>query len=159
MNRNPIKPSVPRNMALGTMLNLLTGAAAGLLRDRMDHVFHHAGEVKDELGLPLLGHIPTSSQGGAGRQALPAAGTGQIGDLDDDPDAAKQRRYQRFFYQEAFRNLFTSIRFLNSDQPLQSIALTSSLPAEQITDQLLLATLSEMGSGCHWSTLTCANRR
>ena len=33
------------------------------------------------------------------------------------PRCRKQRRYQRFFYQEAFRNLFTSIRFLNSDRP------------------------------------------
>ena len=58
INPNPIKPSVGRNMVLGTILGLVAGAAAGLLRDRMDHVFHHAGEVKDDLGLPLLGHIP-----------------------------------------------------------------------------------------------------
>ena len=55
---NPIKPSVPRNLALGVVLGLVAGAGAGLLRDRLDHVFHHPGEVKDELGLPLLGHIP-----------------------------------------------------------------------------------------------------
>ena len=65
----------------------------------------------------------------------------------EDADTAKQRRYQRFFYQEAFRNLFTSIRFLNSDQPLRSIALTSSLPAEgkSLVNVLLAKTLSEMG--------------
>ena len=54
----PIKASVPRTLALGTVVGLGTGAAAGLLRDRMDHVYHHPGEVKDDLGLPLLGHIP-----------------------------------------------------------------------------------------------------
>ena len=58
MNSDPIKPSVPRNLAFGVILGLMTGAAAGLLRDRMDHVFHDAGEVKDDLGMPLLGHIP-----------------------------------------------------------------------------------------------------
>jgi capsular exopolysaccharide synthesis family protein len=55
--------------------------------------------------------------------------------------------YQRFYYQEAFRNLFTSIRFLSSDQPLRTLALTSSLPAEgkTLVNALLAKTLSEMG--------------
>ena len=34
INTNPIKPSVPCNLALGTVLGLVAGAAAGLLRDR-----------------------------------------------------------------------------------------------------------------------------
>ena len=149
INPDPIKPSVPRNLALGTVLGLVAGAAAGLLRDRMDHVFHHAGEVKDDLNLPLLGHIPHVEFFKGVRedkrfllQELDKSVTGE-----DDPEAAKQRRYQRFFYQEAFRNLFTSIRFLNSDQPLRSIALTSSLPAEgkSLVNVLLAKTLSEMG--------------
>ena len=129
---DPIKPSIPRNLALGTVLGLVAGAAAGLLRDRMDHVFHHAGEVKDDIGLPLLGHIPHVEFFKGVREDKRFL----LQELDNsvtsekDPDAAKQSRYERFFYQEAFRNLFTSIRFLNSDQPLRSIALTSSLPAE-----------------------------
>ena len=149
INPNPIKPSVPRNLALGTVLGLVAGAAAGLLRDRMDHVFHHAGEVKDDLNLPLLGHIPHVEFFKGVREDKRFL----LQELDksvtsgEDADAAKQRRYQRFFYQEAFRNLFTSIRFLNSDQPLRSIALTSSLPAEgkTLVNVLLAKTLCEMG--------------
>jgi capsular exopolysaccharide synthesis family protein len=55
--------------------------------------------------------------------------------------------YHRFFYQEAFRNLFTSLRFLNSGQPLRSVALTSSMPAEgkSLVNVLLAKTLCEMG--------------
>ena len=149
INPDPIKPSVPRNLALGTVLGLVAGAAAGLLRDRMDHVFHHAGEVKDDLGLPLLGHIPHVEffKGVREDKRFLLQELDKSVTADDDADAAKQRRYQRFFYQEAFRNLFTSIRFLNSDQPLRSIALTSSSPAEgkSLIIVLLAKTLSEMG--------------
>ena len=149
INPNPIKPSVGRNMVLGTILGLVAGAAAGLLRDRMDHVFHHAGEVKDDLGLPLLGHIPHVDffKGVREEKRFLLQELDKSVTSGDDPDTANQRRYQRFFYQEAFRNLFTSIRFLNSDQPLRSIALTSSLPAEgkSLVNVLLAKTLSEMG--------------
>ena len=146
---NPIKPSIPRNLALGAVLGLVAGAAAGLLRDRMDHVFHHAGEVKMDLGLPLLGHIPHVDLFKGVRedkrfllQELDSNNPSEV-----DQNTKQKARYQRFFYQEAFRNLFTSIRFLNSDQPLRSIALTSSLPAEgkSLVNVLLAKTLSEMG--------------
>lgn len=146
---DPIKPSVPRNLALGAVLGLVAGAAAGLLRDRMDHVFHHAGEVKMDLGLPLLGHIPHVDVFKGVREDNRFL----LKELDSkdqstaDEESKQKARYQRFFYQEAFRNLFTSIRFLNSDRPLRSIALTSSLPAEgkSLVNVLLAKTLSEMG--------------
>lgn len=58
INPRPIEPSTSRNLALGAMLGLVAGASAGLLRDRLDHVFHTAAEAKEGLRLPLLGHIP-----------------------------------------------------------------------------------------------------
>ena len=116
----------------------------------MDHVYHHPGEVKDDLGLPLLGHIPYVDYFTGVREEkrfLLRELDQSISTNEENADAAKQRRYQRFFYQEAFRNLFTSIRFLNSERPLRTVALTSSLPAEgkSLVDILLAKTLSEMG--------------
>ncbi len=147
---DPIKPSVPRNMALGLVLGLVAGAGAGLLRDRLDHVFHHPGEVKDELGLPLLGHIPHVEffQGvREDKRFLLQELDRSVSEGEVDAGQRQRQRYQRFFYQEAFRNLFTSLRFLNSDRPLKSVALTSSLPAEgkSLVNVLLAKTLSEMG--------------
>ena len=148
INPNPIKPSVPRNLALGAVLGLVAGIAAGLLRDRMDHVFHQASEVKMDLGLPLLGHIPhvNAFKGVREDQRFLLVELDQDDQSKVDQDS-KKAIYQRFYYQEAFRNLFTSIRFLNTDQPLRSIALSSSLPAEgkSLINVLLAKTLSEMG--------------
>jgi len=175
INPAPIKPSVPRNLALGVVLGLVAGAGAGLVRDRLDHVFHAPGEVKDELGEPLLGHIPhvsffkgvrenrrflleeldrsvapTRPEGSPDPSAAGVAPGASAPEASTDAalqQVARLTGYQRFFYQEAFRNLFTSIRFLNSDRPLRSVALTSSIPAEGKTliNVLLAKTLAEMG--------------
>ena len=148
---NPIKPSVKRNLALGAMLGLVAGIGAGLIRDRFDHVFHTPDEVLDDLRLPVLGHIPHVQV----FQGVREDKRFLLSELDEDlidvsavgEQEKKVASYQRFFYQEAFRNLFTSIRFLNSDHPLRTIALTSSLPAEgkSLVNVLLAKTLSEMG--------------
>ena len=142
----PVKPSVPRNLALGVMLGLVAGTAAGLLRDRLDHVFHSPSEVADELQQPLLGHIPHVPFFEGVREDKRF----MLEELDrsvGDSGETGISGYHRFFYQEAFRNLFTSLRFLNSGQPLRSLALTSSLPAEgkSLVNVLLAKTLCEMG--------------
>ena len=145
INPNPVKPSVPRNLALGVVLGLVAGAGAGLLRDRLDHVFHNPGEVKDDLGEALLGHIPHVAFFEGVREDRRFL-LREL-DLSVGSEAGQMTGYQRFFYQEALRNLYTSLRFLNSDRPLRSVALTSSLPAEgkSLTNVLLAKTISEMG--------------
>ena len=65
----------------------------------MDHVFHHAGEVKDDLGLPLLGHIPHVEffKGVREDKRFLLKELDKSVNSKKDPDTAKQRRYQRFF--------------------------------------------------------------
>ena len=36
----------------------MAGAGVGLLRDKLDHVFHNPDEVKEFLKLPLIGNVP-----------------------------------------------------------------------------------------------------
>ena len=56
-------------------------------------------------------------------------------------------KYDRFFYQEAMRNLFTSIKFLSSDNKIKVLTLTSSIPAEgkSLVNILLAKTISDLG--------------
>ncbi len=151
MNPNPIEPMVGRGLLKAIFVGLISGIGIGLLRDRFDHVFHNPEEVKEDLGLALLGHIPHVEFFQGVREdkrfllsELDSAAKIEVNEEKADP---KYNNYQRFFYQEAFRNLFTSIRFLNSDTPLKTVALTSSLPAEgkSLVNVLLAKTLSEMG--------------
>ena len=149
VNPNPIKPSPQRNLALGALLGLVAGTGAGLLRDRFDHVFHSPEEVEADLDRPLIGHIPHVAMFKQLREdkrfMLDA-----VDEYNTNLTKGKETNeynYQRFFYQESFRNLYTSLRFLNSEKPIKSIVLTSSLPAEgkSLVNCLLAKTLSEMG--------------
>jgi capsular exopolysaccharide synthesis family protein len=155
MNPIPIEPSMKTGLLKAILIGVASGLGIGVLRDRIDHVFHNPEEVNDDPKLPLLGHIPHVEF----FQGVREDKRFLLSELDDtvmnsslnnqaeNKSDISQQRYQRFFYQEAFRNLFTSIRFLNSDQPLKTIALTSSVPAEgkSLVNILLAKTLSEMG--------------
>ena len=59
----------------------------------------------------------------------------------------KESKYQRFFYQEALRNIYTSIRYANADGDLKIILTTSSTPQEGKTmiNILVSKTIAEMG--------------
>lgn len=147
----PVKPSFNRSLLVGLFLGVAGGVAAGLLRDRFDHVFHNPNEVRDDLKQPLLGHVPHLPFFKGVRENRELL----LAELDrslspaatQSPEERKATGYQRFFYQEAFRNLYTSLRFLNSERPLRSIAIISSQPSEgkSLVNILLAKTLSEMG--------------
>ena len=148
INLNPIKPSVPRYLAFGTLLGIVIGTGAGLLRDRLDHVFHNPRDVKDDLGLPLLGTVPHVEffDGVRNEKRLILAELDNSGVAKNDPfEDGRQGKHNH--YEESFRNLFTSLRFLNSDNPLKVIAITSSLLGEgkSLVNVLLAKTLCEMG--------------
>ena len=155
MNPIPIEPSLKNGFLRAILIGVFSGLGFGLLRDRMDHVFHNPDEIKADLKLPLLGHIPHVEffKGVREDKRFLLSELDQSSNSNNTENESNnindnaQSSYQRFFYQEAFRNLFTSIRFLNSDHPLKTVALTSSLPAEgkSLVNVLLSKTLSEMG--------------
>lgn len=143
---SPEEPNMQRGLLQALLLGAAAGVGAGVLRDRLDHVFHSPADVKEELQEPLLGHIPHVAFFKGVREDNRFL-IDELEQSSSDKSDEGLSRYQRFFYQEAFRNLFTSLRFLNSGQPMRSVALTSSLPAEgkSLINVLLAKTISEMG--------------
>ncbi len=148
MINKPIKPSLSKNFSRGLMLGLFLGCIAALIRDRFDHVFHYPEDAQNTLDLPLLGHIPHVDIFKEARESKESIIKYLSNDMDlNGKSLTKSDSYQRFFYVEAFRNLYTSIRFLNSDTKVKSVVLTSSLPKEgkSLINLLLAKTLSDMG--------------
>ncbi len=166
----PEDPSLLNGLLSALLLGVVGGVGAGILRDKLDHGFRNPREVREDLGEPLLGHIPhvdffrgvrekkrfllneldTSAAQKASVESTSQQKTAESptsAPLADNSVRPSITSYQRFYYQEAFRNLFTSIRFLSSDKPLRTLALTSSMPSEgkTLVNSLLAKTLSEMG--------------
>ncbi len=153
---NPVGPKLRQGLLKALMFGVIAGLGAAYLRDRFDHVYRSSGEVRDQLKLPVLGHIPHLPF----FQGVRESGRFEVAELDSDStpmnsvagpyltgSARGAQVYQRFAYKEAFRNLYTSLRFLNTDKALVTVGLTSSSPNEgkSLVNVLLAKTISEMG--------------
>ena len=148
ITKNPVSPSFPKNLSLSIFFGLIIGSLVSLIRDKLDNVYHDVDEIKDSLKIPHLSHVPYVRIFENLRDKKSSVlETINKDNLDQSNEEIKNEQYERFFYQEAFRNLYTSIRFLDTDKNLKSIVLTSSLPAEgkSLINILFAKTLSDLG--------------
>ena len=140
VGEDPVSPKPVRNMVLGTIAGLLLGLGAAFLADRLDPVFHSLDELKDEVKLPVLGVIPLQKDLDSIEKALETTlpklkigGTSVLSQLNP----SKKRRassgdnyYNSSSFHEAFRSLNTNVRLLGVEKSLNSLTITSSVPAE-----------------------------
>jgi polysaccharide biosynthesis transport protein len=127
----PVSPNVPRNIALGIVAGLLLGMGVALTLERLNNVFHSLSELKDRTKLPLLGTIPYDKDLAKGN--VEGETGGWLSEtLTDSTQDAKQRsyRYRASPFLEAFRSLHTNIGFLGSDNPVNSIVISSATPGD-----------------------------
>ncbi len=137
-----IYPSYANELTKASIISFFIALALALLRDKFDNVFHSAEEVRNELKYPFLGHVPYVEYFRDLREEKKSI-------VDDISLINKNENidsYDKFFYQESLRNIYTSLRFLNSDNPIKVITMTSSVPKEgkSLINILLSKTLSEM---------------
>ena len=121
MINKPIKPSFLRNLLTGSALGVLFGIIVSLIKDRYDNVFYTKEEVQQISTYPILADIPYINNY---KNLLNLDISKKIDKKDDNYIIDK------FFYEEAFRYLYTSINFLNINNDLKTISITSSIPAE-----------------------------
>lgn len=144
----PINAPFAQEIPKGIILGLVFAATLAFIRDFVDYVYHSPLDVKDDIGYTLIGNIPYVNFFRNTREDKKSI----LSDLNDFKQTGnvkldKQNNSQRFFYQEAFRNIYTSLRFLNTNDEVNVFTLTSSIPSEgksQI-NILLSKTLSELG--------------
>lgn len=148
VNDIPINAPFTQEIPKGIVLGLIFAATLAFIRDFIDYVYHSPLDVKDDLGYTLIGNIPYVDFFKDTREDKKSI----LSDLNDFKQTGnakldKQNNSQRFFYQEAFRNIYTSLRFLNTNDGVNVFTLTSSIPSEgkSQVNILLSKTLSELG--------------
>ncbi len=104
----PSSPKIPLNLALALMAGLLLGAGAAWALEQIDQGITDPGEVETDLGVPLLGTIPTSVE------------TNILEALDDRKSGIS----------EAYVSLRTRLSFATDHGVPRTLAVTSSRPAE-----------------------------
>lgn len=138
VSEDPIYPVPLKNIILGLMGGLVLGIAAAFLADELDGSFHSLEELKD-FKYPILGQIPLqkniSSVEEAIRKALPQFSnsvTNNQGNFRPSwfSNHKKSEGYTSSYWIESFRNLYTNVRLLGSDNPVNSLVISSSNPTE-----------------------------
>lgn len=145
MGNVPIKPNVQKNLFRGLLVSLLCGILVSLIRDKLDNVFHGIPEVNERLNFPFLGNVPFFSSVKEIRETKSSLINALI--MMDKNENTSGYYYENFYMSEALRNIYTSIRFLNSDKPLKTVLVASSIPKEgkSLINILLSKIFCDMG--------------
>jgi len=156
MSSSPTGPNILKYLLWGALISVSLGGLITYIRDRLDNVYHDPDTIIDDIGSISLGLIPYISFFEGIREQKKFILKNLDKQIEDNVKNAKESStannkenissYQRFFYQEAFRNILTSIRFLESDKEINVVTITSSVPAEgkTLVNILLAKTYSEL---------------
>jgi len=108
VSKAPTRPYVSRTLALALLAGVVVGCGVACVRDWYDYRLHNADEIKQSLGITVLGLIPRVSD-----ETSPIA-RGQKIHIDPGSDVA-----------ESYRSLRTAIYFGSKDVPARTILITS----------------------------------
>jgi succinoglycan biosynthesis transport protein ExoP len=105
----PIKPQTMKNTLLAAVVGLMLGGGVIILIESLDDTIKSAEEITRELGLPVIGIIPTH-----------------------EPDNTRLVTIEEPMspVSEAFRSLRTNLQFTSIDHPLRSLLVTSPSPED-----------------------------
>jgi succinoglycan biosynthesis transport protein ExoP len=121
--------NLPRKLLVSTVIGLLLGGVAALVRDRADQAFHSSEELAKATQLPNLAMVPNAPALQKQPLLMVPNLTATMADVlaqNQSPD----KLYTSFSFAEAFYSLEANLRMLSSDTPMQVVALTSSVPGD-----------------------------
>lgn len=133
-------PRPVRSGVIAGLLGLLVGVGAAFLRNGLDRRLRGPDEIREHLGIPMLGHVRQDAMGRAG---LSDAGRGPLAAVD----------------LEGFRILRANLEFLEPDRGLKVVVVTSCLPGEGKTTVAASLAYASAIAGQRTLLLECDLRR
>ena len=129
-----ISASITNNLVLGMILGLLLGIGAALVLDKSRGRLYTVKDIKEVTQLPILGVIPFENE------VLKLTTTprksnffDQINQVNGNLSIKNGRKFHESNgsgFREAFRSIYTNIRFVKLDSPTNSLVVSSATPAE-----------------------------
>ncbi len=111
--QSPIRPNTRKNLALGLILGLMLGVGLTFLLDYLDRTIKDEEDVREKLGLPVIGNIP------------------RIRAAEDDEEQQLVTQLEPMSAAaEAFLALRTNLLYTITHQKHRTVLLTSCMPDE-----------------------------
>jgi capsular exopolysaccharide synthesis family protein len=128
VQRKPIRPRVPLNLAAGLLAGLGLGVAAALARAMLDRTLKTPDDVEQELGLVFLGLLPeiAPEEKAARRRRRPSRRAPQPGVMREL--IVHEQTFSGAA--EAARAIRTNLLFMAPDNPYRTLLITSAGPSE-----------------------------
>ncbi len=151
VSSNPISPNIQNESIRHLLIALSLGLFVSYCKDSLDMVFHSSDEVEKEFKknqISSLGFIPFIRNIDKNDEFNKESKVIRESKENNYKDEEEKIKLNQFLCSEAFRNLATSIRFLNPDQKKSfSYVTTSSQKGEGKTtiSSYLANTFSDLG--------------
>lgn len=119
-----------RTVAIVAVLSMLFGVGIGFIVEIMNTVFHTAEEIRGATRLRLLGAIPFDQE--LKKRQRKFKKLAMLLERSTKP-ATNSEQYQAQespYFTEAFRSLYTNIRLLSANNPIQSLVISSATPGD-----------------------------
>lgn len=137
----PISPDIPRNLLLGFVASCLLGFGAAVLAEGIDNTYHTIDDLKDKMKMPILGTLPFDKNIGhnylnptheKNNQDVNYAHMGKLTNLfrRRSPRNSRNSYYSQGAFWESLQVLYSNIQLLNSDQAINSLIVSSSVPGD-----------------------------
>jgi polysaccharide biosynthesis transport protein len=135
----PVAPDIKRGLISGAVISLLLGIGTAMLLEKLDDTYQSVEALKKKIKQPLLGTIPfeKSLQHSSSRifnariprRMVLDSLSKHIPGLATVTEQDSTSNYSAKFL-EALRVLYTNIQLLNSDRPIRSLVISSTMSGD-----------------------------
>ncbi len=141
--QSPISPDITRSLLMGLVASSLLAIGTALLIEEMDNTYHTIEGLKDKIRLPILGTLPfdktvspNSYLNQKNRISNAEIVTADIPQGRDQlsrifrSQSSQNNYYGQGAFLESLQVLYSNLQLLNSDQPIRSLIISSSIPGD-----------------------------
>jgi polysaccharide biosynthesis transport protein len=119
-----------RQLIIAAFASLLMGLAVAWIMEKLDSSFHDVDDLSTELRLTCLGIIPYDPRKKRVKDLQLPASTQEQSNLPALVTEEDNSYYSTSPFKEAFYSLYTNIRLMGSDNPIQVLTIVSTSPGD-----------------------------